>query len=115
MWEGVAVVCRRVWCGVMYAGMCVCACTHVYPMSLHTTGMCMYYILQFVCVHTYVFCLSYFDCTVHVSFCPSSPVDSFEVLREKLGSACRDAEEKEAAWRIVAADNARQRLILEEQ
>lgn len=43
----------------------------------------------------------------------SSPVDSFEELREKLHSVCRDAEEKEAAWRIVAAENARQRLILE--
>ena len=44
-----------------------------------------------------------------------SPVDSFEVLREKIRSACKDAEEKEAAWRIVAAENARQRHVLAEQ
>lgn len=44
-----------------------------------------------------------------------SPVDSFEVRREKLRSACKDAEEKEEAWRIVAAENARQRHVLEEQ
>lgn len=67
----------------------------------------------YVCI-CYVFAF-HMSLKVHVLVCPPSTVDSFEVLRERLRSACRDAEEKEAAWRIIAAENARQRLILEEE
>ena len=69
------------------------------------------HVVCFVCECSYHV---YFVCTL-VCCALAFPVHSFEELRDKLRCVCRDAEEKEAAWRIVAADNARQRLILEQQ